>query len=77
MIIPRGRNQSVPVSCAHPVSFPSVDSSYRLVGAYADQWDRITCNVFPRNIVQNDYTLEFAQDNAPPLSRVSIEFELT
>ena len=64
----------MPVSCALPVSFPSVDSSYGLVSerleAYADQWDRIMCNIFVRNVVQNGYILEFAQGNDPLLSRV-------
>ena len=79
MIGPRGMSQSVPVSCTQPVSFLSIDSCYGLVGAcletYVNQWDRITCNVFVRNIVQNGYMLEFAQDNAPPLKRVPIAFE--
>ena len=39
-----------------------------------DQWDHIT--VFIRN-VWNDYMLEFAQGNAPLLSRVPIAFEST
>ena len=81
MIGPRGTSQSVPVSCALPVSFPSVDSCYGLVGvrldAYADQWDRIMYNVFVRNVVQNGYVLEFAQGNAPLLSRVPIAFKST
>ena len=73
-------SQSVPVSCALLVSFPSISSFYGLVGvcleaSYTDEWDRITCNVFVRNIVQNGYMLEFAQGNAPPLSRVPIAFE--
>ena len=92
-ILPRGMSQSVPVSCAHLVSFPSVDSCYGLVGGarlgvYVDQWDRITCNVFMRNVVRNgslcekrcteqSYVLEFAQGNAPLISRVPIAFELT
>ena len=43
--------------------------------AYADQWDRITSNVFVRNV--RNYALEFAQGNAPLLSRVPIAFEST
>ena len=78
-IIPRGTSQSVPVSCAHLVSFSSADFGCGLVGAclgaYVDQWDHITSNVFVRNIVQTGYGLEFAQDNAPPLSRAPIVFK--
>ena len=71
VIGPRGMSQTVPVSCALPVSFPSISSCYGLVGArleaYADQWDCITCNVFMRNVIWNSYALEFAQGNAPLL----------
>ena len=77
MISPRGTGQSVPVSCALLVSFPFVNSCYRLVSvhleAYTDQGDCITCNLFVRN-VWNGYVLEFAQGNAPLLSRVPIAF---
>ena len=79
-IVPRGTSQSVPVSCAHPVSFPFTDSCCGLVGvclgACVNQWDRITSNVFIRN-VWNGYMLEFAQGNALPLSRAPIAFEST
>ena len=77
----KGMSQSVPVSCAHPVSFPSADSCCGLVGvhleAYMDQWDIITIKVFMRNVVQNGYTLEFAQGNAPPFRKVPIVFGST
>ena len=45
--------------------------------AYTYQWDRITNNIFIRNIVRIGYMMEFAQGNVTPLSRVPITFEST
>ena len=74
----RDASQSVLVSCAYLVSFPS-DYCYGLVGlcleVYMDQWDHIMCNIFMRNVVWNGYTLEFALGNAPPLSRFPIALD--
>ena len=71
--------QSVPDCCTQPVCNRSLSSFSGSVGtclkAYTDQWDHVTGNIFVRNVVCNGYTLEFAEGNSPPLSRVPFAFD--
>ena len=74
-------SQSVLGCYTQPVSDQATSSLRGLVGthleAYANQWNRITTNIFVRSVVCNGYVLEFAEGNSPLLSRVLLELHLT
>ena len=76
--VPRDARRSSDFAAARPVLDPSDPSSGGSVGgrlgSFADNWDRITSDVFVRNVVRNGYSLEFAEGSSPPLSRVPISF---
>ena len=80
MCTPRGACRSSFPHVALLVCDPCKHSCHASVGrqleSFTNNWDRITSDVFMRNIVHHGYSLEFARGTTPPLSRLPFAFDL-
>ena len=71
---PRGASQLSSLRAALTVCEHSCHASVgRRLESFTENWGHITSDVFVRN-VRHGYSLEFAEGNTPPLSRVPFSF---